>query len=98
MEFGLGGCSNAQITGAVVFPPCVPVTPIRGAGGYNVFAIMTISGNNSSFRFEVISNFSGDEEFAPVGVEMTGHYQLDTTNVAGCPSVDTGTLTVKKMS
>ena len=41
-------CSNVKIAGAVVVPPCVPVTPITGRGGYNVFAIQTIGGNKSS--------------------------------------------------
>ena len=91
-------CSNVTITGAVVFPPCVPVTPITGVGGYNVFAIQTIGGNKSSLWLEVISDYSGSEEFAPIGIEMTGLYRLDTTDVAGCPAVDMGTLTVKYMS
>ena len=98
IDFNIDGCSNVKIAGAVAFPPCVPVTPIIGRGGYNVFAIQTIGGNNTSLRFEVISDFSGDEQMAPIGIEMTGHYRLDTTNVAGCPAVDTGTLTVEKTS
>jgi len=94
-----GFCHDgANLAGAVSFLPCVPVTPIRGHAGANVFAIMTIGGNNRSVRVEVISNFSGGDQMATVGIEMTGHYRLDTTNVAGCPALDTGTLTVEKTS
>ena len=93
-----GSCIAVRIHGAVSFPPCVPVTRITGNADADGFAIMTIGRNVSSLALEAISDFSGGDEIAPIGIEMTGQYYLDTINVAGCPSVERGTVTLKKTS
>ena len=67
-----GSCTGVKIRGVVSFLPCVPVTPISGNAGANRFAIMTIGRNVSSLALEAISDFSGSDEIAPVGIEMTG--------------------------
>lgn len=83
----------------MAFPPCVPIIFFEGVTTKDGFAIRTdFERYAASIWLEVISDLPDFPIVAPVGTEMTGMYRFTTSDVAGCPAVDNGTVSLVKTS
>ena len=85
---------DCDISGAVVFQPCVPVTPVSGSGAMGFVARTT----DGSLVVDSVLGTTPDELIS-VGTQQEVEYTFENTqNVPNCPQSDTGTALLTKTS